>query len=222
MDKDLLGQRIKQRRKELDMTQGDIANSIGVAVSTVQRYETAAISKIKLPVVEAIARTLHVNPNWLAGKTDNPEEIVPHQITYPIPTAAPIDTSKLKRIPILGKISAGVPIYAEENIEGYTYTDLNGGHEYFALRVRGDSMNALGINDGYIIVVRKQESVDNGDVAVVLVDMDSATVKRFYQTDNTVTLMPQSLNPAHKPQIYDLATTNIQILGKVVKVEFTL
>ena len=58
------------------------------------------------------------------------------------------------RIPILGRISAGLPLYAEEHIEGYTLTDLNGGAEYFGLRVSGDSMNALRINEGDIIIVR--------------------------------------------------------------------
>lgn len=66
----LLGERIKQRRTELDMTQGDIASQIGVAISTVQRYEKGQIEKIKLPVVEAIAGALEVDLEWLIGKTD--------------------------------------------------------------------------------------------------------------------------------------------------------
>ena len=73
MDSKLLGSRIKSRRIELDLTQGDIASSIGVAVSTIQRYETGSIQKIKLPVVEAIARCLHVNANWLVGKSEYKE-----------------------------------------------------------------------------------------------------------------------------------------------------
>ena len=113
-------------------------------------------------------------------------------------------------------------MYAEENIEGYTYTDLNGENEYFALRVKGDSMDALGIRDGYIVIVRRQSIVEDGEVAIVMVDHEDATMKRFYRTDSTVTLMPQSTNPAHKPQIYNLTKTTVEILGKVVKVEFML
>ena len=64
--------------------------------------------------------------------------------------------------------------------------------------------------------------MENGEVAVVLVGDENATVKRFYATDSTVTLMPQSTNPIHQPQIYDLHRTRIQVLGKVVKVEFLL
>lgn len=139
----------------------------------------------------------------------------------PLPTNAfSIDLSSCHRIPILGRISAGLPLYAEEHIEGYTLTDLNGGAEYFGLRVSGDSMNALRINEGDIIIVRRQEEVEQGEVAVVLVDGEDATVKRFYSSDTTVTLMPQSTNPEHKPQMYDLSKTPIRVLGKVVEVKF--
>lgn len=136
--------------------------------------------------------------------------------------AIPLDLSNYHRIPILGRISAGLPLYADEHIEGYTITDLNGGAEYFALRVHGDSMNAIGINDGYIIIVRRQDEVEQGEIAVVMVDEEDATVKRFYSSDTTVTLMPQSTNPEHKPQMYDRSKTSIRVLGKVKKVEFSL
>lgn len=134
--------------------------------------------------------------------------------------AIPVDFSHLKRIPILGRIAAGTPIYAEENIEGYTFTDLNGGAEYFALRVRGDSMNAARIFDGDIVIIRRQDIVENGEIAAVLIDDQDATLKRFSRSGNIVTLMPQSTNPKYKPFVYDLKETNVQILGLVVKVEF--
>ena len=137
-------------------------------------------------------------------------------------TPQALDPSTFHRIPILGRISAGRPLYAEQHIEGYTVTDLNGNAEYFALIVHGDSMNALGINDGYRIIVRRQDEVENGEVAVVMVGDEDATVKRFYSTGTTVTLMPQSTNPEHQPQIYDTAKTTIRVIGRVVKVEFTL
>ena len=163
----------------------------------------------------------------IADYLSSPEEYIltgqeTEKAPSPIPGAERIDVSKYHDIPILGRIPAGLPLYAEQNIEGYTLTDLNGGAEYFALRVSGDSMNAIGINDGYLIIVRRQDEVENGEVAVVMVGDDDATVKRFYATNNTVTLMPQSTNPQHTPQIYDTKKTKIKILGKVVKVEFIL
>lgn len=140
-----------------------------------------------------------------------------------LPTnCVPVDFNKMQRIPLLGQVAAGLPLYAEENIEGYTYTELNGGAEYFALRVKGDSMDAMGIKDGYIVIVRRQSIVEDGEVAVVMVDDENATMKRFYRADRMVTLLPQSNNPEHKPQIYDLAKTKVEVIGKVVKVEFML
>lgn len=133
-----------------------------------------------------------------------------------------IDLGTFRRIPILGRISAGLPLYAEQHIEGYTVTDLNGQAEYFALIVHGDSMNALGINDGYRIIVRRQDDVENGQVAVVMVGDEDATVKRFYASGGTITLMPQSTNPEHQPQIYDPAKTPVTVIGRVVRVEHDL
>ena len=137
-------------------------------------------------------------------------------------TLQALDLGTFHRIPILGRVSAGLPLYAEQHIEGYTVTDLNGGAEYFALTVRGDSMNAIGICDGYRVLVRRQDEVENGQVAVVMVGDEDATVKRVYATGTTVTLMPQSTNPAHQPQIYDPAKTSVRIIGRVVRVEHDL
>lgn len=122
------------------------------------------------------------------------------------------------RIPILGRISAGLPLYAEEHIEGYMMTELNGGGEYFALRVKGDSMTAARIYDGDLIIVRRQDYVENGQLAVVLVNGYDATVKKFYRTDTTVSLVPQSLNPEHQMQVYDASKTEIKVLGLVVQI----
>ena len=141
--------------------------------------------------------------------------------THPSEIPSP-DFLHLKRIPILGRIAAGSPIYAEENIEGYTFTDLNGGAEYFGLKVKGDSMDAARINDGDVVIVRRQEMVENGQIAVVLINGEDATLKRFSQNGNIVTLMPQSSNPTHQPFVFDLTETKIDILGLVVRVEFSL
>ena len=131
-----------------------------------------------------------------------------------------IDLSNMKRIPILGRIRAGMPIYAAENIEGYTLTDLNGGAEYFGLRVTGDSMNAARIHEGDVVIVRRQDIVENGQIAVVLIDGQDATLKRFNRDGDIVTLMPQSTNPKNKALTYNLKNSSVKILGLVVRVEF--
>ncbi len=208
-----IGENIRLRRHMLDMTLEEVAARVGISRQTLSRYETGVISNIPADNVEALAKALDTTPAFLMGWEEE---------TSPPPELIPIDSDHFKKIPILGYISAGLPLYAEEHIEGYTYTDLNGGAEYFALLVRGDSMNAIGINDGYQIIVRRQEEVENGEIAVVMVGEENATVKRFYAADSTITLMPQSTNPIHQPQIYDLRKIPIKVLGKVVKVEFSL
>ena len=132
------------------------------------------------------------------------------------------DYSPNHKIPVLGRISAGLPLYAEEHVEGYIYTELNGGSEYFGLRVVGDSMTAARICEGDIIIVRHQEQVEDGEIAVVMVDDSDATVKRFHKNGYTVTLSPQSYNPVHQVQVYDLRQTRILIVGKVVRVVYDI
>lgn len=177
-------------------------------------YETGK-REPDLETLELFADFYNVDMNTLTGKQPIKETSgeMPSNVS-------PIDMTHLKRIPILGRIAAGAPIYAEENIEGYTFTDLNGGAEYFALRVRGDSMNAARINDGDLVIIRRQDIVENGEIAAVMINDQDATLKRFSREGDIVTLMPQSMNPEYKPFIYNLKDTPVKILGRVVKVEF--
>lgn len=194
---------------------------IGINKSAATRWRKGEMPTVAN--VHKIADYFGISPEELTGSTGPAQKkgSINHSIGLP-KGAVLIDHDAFHTIPILGRISAGLPLYAEQHIEGYTVTDLNGGAEYFALRVHGDSMDALGIRDGYTIIVRIQDEVDNGQVAVVMVGDEDATVKRFYAHGSTVTLMPQSTNPSHQPQIYDTAKTSIKIIGRVVEVKFTL
>lgn len=206
-----LPEKIKELRTSHGLTQEEFGRIAGVSNAAVSTWE-AGEKEPRMGSIKKLMAYFHIPLNEIIDDGSTP---LPSNVT-------PIDPAHFHRIPILGYISAGLPLYAEEHIEGYTYTDLNGGAEYFALKVKGDSMNALGINDGYQIIVRRQDEVENGEVAVVMVGDENATVKRFYATASTVTLMPQSTNPAHQPQLYDLTKTSVKVLGKVVKVEFSL
>ena len=108
-------------------------------------------------------------------------------------------------------------MYAEENIEGYIPIRQTDGAKYFWLTIRGDSMNAAGMNEGDQILVREQPEVENGEIAVVLVNGDEATVKTFRQEGNLVILTPRSSNPVHQPQVYDLKRTPVRVLGRVIE-----
>lgn len=209
---------VDQKYKE----QKEFAQDIGVhptRISEWRKRKSQSYQKYLPQIAEALGTTTEY---LLTGDGPKQKRAVSESDTALPKGAEHIDLETFHRIPILGRISAGLPLYAEQHIEGYTVTDLNSGAEYFALIVHGDSMNALGINDGYRLIVRRQDEVENGEVAVVMVGDEDATVKRFYATGDTVTLMPQSTNPEHQPQIYDATKTKIRVIGKVVKVEFTL
>ncbi len=205
-----IGDKIRMLRKRKGLTQTELGEKLGVKTNAVSKWECGRVEDIPMSKVKAMSVLFDVTPSFLIDDEQLPSN------------ATPLDVHSFHRIPILGRIAAGLPLYAEQNIEGYTLTDLNGGAEYFALRVKGDSMNAARIQEGDVLIVRRQEEVENGEVAVVMVGEDDATVKRFYSAGNTVTLMPQSTNPQHQAQMYDLRKTKIKVLGKVVKVEFSV
>lgn len=116
------------------------------------------------------------------------------------------------RVPIVGNVAAGSPILAEECIEDYLTFDTGGRTgEYFALRVRGESMLGAGILPGDLVVVRRQPTANNGEIVVALLE-DEATVKRFSQKNGRIWLLPE--NDAYTP----IDGTYAQILGKVAAV----
>lgn len=204
-------ERFKQLRLGRSLTQQNVADFLKISKSSVNMYERGE-REPGIQTLETIADFFNVDMDYLIGSSDTPNRAVEETLKANLIPFAPTH-----RIPILGRIRAGLPLYAEEHVEGYTYTELNGGAEYFALRVTGDSMNAARIGDGDTLIIRRQEYVENGQIAVVLVGDDEATVKRFYQTGYTVTLMPQSTNPIHQPQIYDARRIQIRVVGLVVQ-----
>ena len=206
---------LKQRRKELGLTMKEVAKAVGVSEPTVSRWESGNIANMGRDKINALSKVLQLSPTEIMGIDDKTEN-------QPTPELTPVEYNPTHRIPVLGRISAGLPLYAEENIEEYIYTELNGGNEYFGLRVEGDSMNAARICDNDIIIVRQQEQVEDGEIAVVMVGDQNATVKRFHREGRNVFLTPQSYNPVHKVQVYDLKETNIRIVGKVVQVVYRM
>ena len=115
------------------------------------------------------------------------------------------------QVPILGKVTAGVPILAVEDIEGYIPFPLKEGKELFALHVSGLSMKNAGILDGDYVVAEQASTADNGEIVVALID-DEATVKRLFREEGQVRLQPE--NPDFSPMYSD----HVSILGKVIAV----
>ncbi|MCD6556425.1 MAG: repressor LexA [Bacteroidales bacterium] len=118
-----------------------------------------------------------------------------------------------KNIPLVGNIACGQPILATQNIEAYIPYDVKGDvNDYFFLRALGDSMDRSGINDGDLVLIKKQQTAESGDQVVALIGGE-ATIKIFRPEKDKIVLEPKSSNPIHKP-IY--LFEEIQIQGKVV------
>ena len=209
----MLGERIRELRKEKRMSLEELADQIGTSRQTVHRYETGVISNIPSEKVEALARALGTTPQRLMGWED---DSIPTINNIRIANIAKADT---KELPILGNVACGEPIFASEQ-QGYYARARADMAADFCLTARGDSMINARIFDGDLLFVRKQDSVDDGEIAVVLID-DEATVKRVYfnREDGIITLMPE--NPTYKPMRYTGSQLDrIRILGKVVSGQY--
>ena len=138
--------------------------------------------------------------NGMLQKTDNKKRAVSLQ-------------RNLRTVPLLGTVTAGTPILATENYEGYYAlpADEFKGDGIFMLRVQGDSMIGAGILDGDYVIAERTPTAENGEIVVGMID-DEATVKRFYRENGTLRLQPE--NPDYEPIISD----EITILGKVIAV----
>lgn len=201
---------IKRLRIERGITQEQLASMLKVSRSTIGMYETGS-REPDFETCEAIADIFNVDMDYLLGRSifERKDPVLPSN-------AIPIGPGQ--QIPVLGSVRCGQPMYAEGNIDGYVPYIGNSGETYFALRAVGDSMNAAGINEGDLVIVRQQDSVDPNTIAVVCVNGDEATLKRFRQEGNTVFLMPQSTNPEHQVQVYDITKTPIHIIGRVMEI----
>ncbi|MBP3633140.1 MAG: helix-turn-helix domain-containing protein [Oscillospiraceae bacterium] len=211
MDNKKIGLRIEQRRKALGLTLEYVADEIGVAKSTIQRYEKGTIEKIKLPVIEAISRVLNVNPAWICHKSDRMER------DFDL-SAQPSNIFSLpenRSYPLIGTIACGEPILAVENVsEHFQFPDnINAD---FCLRCKGDSMINARIYDGDIVFIRKQEQVENGEIAAVRIGSE-ATLKRVYYTPGSDRITLRACNPLYGDMEYEgEALNDIEILGKAV------
>jgi repressor LexA len=201
-----VGQRIRAKREEAGLSVESLAQLLGKDRATVYRYESDFIENFPVSIIEPLAIALNTSPSHLMGWSETSAEL---------PNAAfdnilPIEKRK---IPLLGEIAAGEPIYADEHFERYVEVGADLKVD-FALRVKGDSMVNIRINDGDIVFIRKQPIVDNGEIAAVLID-DEATLKRFKRYGDTVVL--QAENPNYKDIVIDLSDGNdVRILGKAV------
>lgn len=202
------GNNLKKIRQEHEMTQEELAKKINTSRSNIANYENDK----NMPSIETLnnlSEVLNCSTDYLLGKSDTRNN------------TSNIDESdkKFYMCPVYGQISAGQPNWAEECIEGRLPLDPNlmgiiNPEEHFFLRVNGESMNKV-IRNGAFALIHKQDIVEDGEIAVVLVNGYDATLKKFTRQGEMIILEPESTDDSFKTQVYD-KTTPIKILGKYV------
>ncbi len=201
------GERIEYKRKELKLSYITLGGLIGISPSSIQRYCKGTIKKIPTEMLYKFAEVFEVDVDWLSGLSDIETKPTPPQLEKLPPN--------FKSVPLLGEIACGSPILAEELAVEFIVSNVL--EADFCLRAKGDSMINANINEGDIVFIKSQNMVNNGEIAVVLIDND-ATLKRVYYYPNENTLLLHSENSKYKPMVYMNEELNqINILGKALK-----
>lgn len=187
-------------RKEKGLTQEKVAQYLNTVHSSYNRMENNDIEKISSEYLKKLSTLYNVSIDYLLGQENNKKE-------------------RGIQIPVLGTIPAGIPIEAIEEILDYEEIPQSMAQkgDFFGLKVRGDSM-APRIQSGDIVIVRKQETAESGDICVIMVNGFDATLKQIKRDYNGISLVP--FNPDYKPMFYsnkDIEELPIKIIGKVVE-----
>lgn len=211
---DQLYKNIRTRRKELGMSQQELANRVGYTDrASIAKIEAGKVDLSQSKIV-AIAEALRVDPIKLFG-WDDESDVEPVSLG-----------NHFVRIPVLGRVAAGVPIESIENISEDDFEDvaIHPGEEddYFALRIKGDSMMPL-IHPDSVVIVRQQPDAETGEIVIATVNGDDAVCKRLKKYADGIMLVSE--NPSYSPMVFrrdDINSLPIRILGKVVEVRTSI
>lgn len=201
-----IGNRIKNKRVELNMTQEELALKSGyTSRSSINKIELGLVD-IPQSKIASIATALDVSPAYLLfgdvfnNNNDNLE----------------LRLVNLKRFPMLGEIACGKPIFANEEHETYIDASADDIKADFCLTAKGDSMVGARIHNGDVVFIKEQSIVDNGQIAAVIIDND-VTLKRWYFYPEKKKLVLQAENPSYEPFVFvGEELDNIRCLGRAV------
>ena len=193
---------LSERRKELGLTQKEVADAVGVAEATVSRWESGEIANMRRDRISALAKILKCSADFIMTGNQNAPTVRPG--FEPLPEMA--------TVPLVGRIACGQPITAEENLEGYVSIPAEW-HATFTLLCEGDSMEPR-IKDGDLVAIRSQPQVENGETPAVRIDCE-ATLKHVYLYPDKIVLQPENPNYAPIVKIGE-EMNDITIEGKAV------
>lgn len=201
--KNELIKRLSKLMERREITAAELSRRSGIRASSISDYLNGKYEP-KQDKIDKLARALNVTPAWLMGYG---------RISDNLPLQA-------VKIPILGRVVAGVPMEAIENIEGYEdlTPSMIGRGEFFALRIKGKSMEPV-MQDGDLVIVRRQNDIDNGDIAIVSINGDEATCKKVHFRPDGITLVGFNVSE-YEPHFYSIKQVQelpLTIIGKVVE-----
>lgn len=201
-----MGNYLSKRRKEIGLTQREVAEAVGVAEATVSRWESGEIANMRRDKISALAKVLHCSPDFVMTGEQSAAPSIPPGFE-PLP--------KMVKRPLVGSIACGDPITAEENIEDYVDVPEDA-HCDFCLRCKGDSMIDAGIHDGDLVYIHIQPEVENGQIAAVRIDGE-ATLKRVFWDSANQVLQLVPANSSYMPKVYSgQALESVHIEGRAV------
>ena len=189
---------IYNRRIELGLTMKQVADAVGVSEGTISRWESGDIANMRRDKIAALAKTLLLSPAIIMGWEEKPE-------------------IRSKQIPVYGRVAAGIPIEAVENIIDFEEIPVDWKGEYGCLVIKGDSMSPR-ILDGDRVVVKRQPDADSGDIVIAIINGHDGVCKKLIKHADGITL--QSLNPAYDPMYFSRESQEsvpVTIWGKVVE-----
>lgn len=197
-----ISNRLLQLINNNNISYGELSKATGIPKSALQRYATGETEKIPISRIELLAKALHTTAQYIMGWDDKNQ----------------LETKAVK-IPVLGTVVAGIPLEAVQEILDYEEipSQLASQGEFFALQIKGNSMEPK-MSEGDVVIVKKQEDVDNGDIAIVLVNGDEATVKKIRKFEGGINLIPT--NPEYDVITYtnnEIMSLPVRIIGKVIE-----
>ena len=189
--------------KEKGISYAELDKRTSYTRSTLQRYFTDPNKEITVEMIQELAPIFEVDAKWLAGWSESKEK----------------KSIKAHRIPVYGKVAAGLPIEMVEDIIDYEEIPATWGDasDYFCLQIKGDSMKPK-IEEGDVVVVHKQADADTGSVVIASINGEEATCKKLRKTDNGIFLMPT--NNDYEPMFFsngEIESLPVKILGKVIE-----
>lgn len=209
----LIGKRLKEAREENKKTLEEVGNRVGTHKSTIQRWEHGKTEKINTAIIEVLANYLNVDAGWLSGKN-----VPKYKTKEHIDNLGNIVVS----IPLIGTVKAGYNYLVQENIIGYVEVAkgiVGNGSEFFALKIKGDSMQPV-LYENDVVIIKKQDDCEDGQIAVVLINGDEATIKRVKKSSNGIWLQP--FNNNYEPLVFtndEIENIPVKIIGVVKQLQ---